>query len=62
MARIIEQGYHRLTCRKCKTLFEYIQNEVREGTFNHDYLGDFDTEDYVSCPSCSDKFIIKYPL
>lgn len=62
MARIIEQGYHRLTCRKCNTLFEYTQNEVKEGKFNIDYLGDFDTEKYISCPSCSNKCIIRYAL
>lgn len=58
MARIIEQGYQRLTCRKCNTLFEYTQNEVCEGTFNHDYLGDFDTENYIKCPSCGNRCIV----
>lgn len=62
MARIIEQGYERLTCRKCKTLFEYTQGEVRTGKFNMDYLGDYDIEKYIKCPSCNNKCIIKESL
>ena len=59
MARIVEQGYLRLTCKRCSTLFEYQYNEVREGTFNHDYLGDYDVLKYVACPSCNNKCIVK---
>lgn len=59
MARIIEQGYHRLNCRTCNTLFEYMQNEVKERTYNHEYLGDYDTDNFVQCPSCSNWCLIK---
>lgn len=59
MARIIEQGYLRLTCNACKSLIEYTRSEVKRGEFNMDYLGDSDTEDYIDCPSCQHKCIIK---
>lgn len=59
MVKIVEQGYQRLTCWKCKSVLEYTQSEVKKGTFNHDYLGDYDTENYITCPACSSRCIIK---
>lgn len=59
MPRIVEQGYLRLTCKKCKSVIEYMASEIKEGKFNYDYLGDYDLEDYIDCPSCQNKCIIK---
>ena len=62
MVKIVEQGYQRLTCHKCKSILEYTQSEVKEGKFNIDYLGDYDIEKYIDCPSCNNKCIIKRSL
>jgi len=59
MAKVIEQGYKRFTCNKCNSIIEYAQNEVKTGKFNLDYLGDYDLWEYILCPSCSNKYIIK---
>lgn len=59
MAKIIEQGYKRITCRNCNSLLEYMQNEVKAGKFNMDYLGDYDTYNYIKCPSCNNRCPIK---
>ncbi len=59
MVKIIEQGYQRLTCGKCKSVLEYTQSDVKVGKFNMDYLGDYDIEEYIKCPSCNNKCIIK---
>jgi len=62
MVRIVEQVYHRLVCVKCKSLLEYTNSEVKMGEFNHDYLGDYDIENYILCPSCFNRCILRIPL
>lgn len=59
MVKIVEQGYKRLKCYKCKSELEYLQSEVKKGKFNMDYLGDYNIKEYIKCPSCGTKCIIK---
>ena len=59
MAKIITQGYKRLTCNYCNSVIEYEQSEVKSGKFNMDYLGDYDIKEYIKCPSCNHKITTK---
>ncbi len=48
----------RVTCGKCGTRLEYVPNDVkrRDGT---DYSGGADGEEWVDCPKCGKKAIIR---
>lgn len=48
----------RVTCRGCAAVLEYKQSEVkrRDGV---DYSGGSDGAEWVDCPSCGDKAIIR---
>lgn len=62
MARIVASApkkMPRVVCRGgCLSTIEYVPNDVkrRDGT---DYGGDPDGEEYVVCPSCGKKAIIR---
>jgi len=62
MARIVKEVpkvTKRVVCRGgCGSTIEYVPNEVqrRDG---HDYSGGPDGEEYVTCPSCGKKAIIR---
>lgn len=45
----------RASCFGCGSIVEYAQNEVKQGKFNMDYLGDYDLMDYIDCPKCNYK-------
>lgn len=47
-----------IVCRNCGATLEYVPNEVqsRHGT---DYGGGPDGEEWVNCPNCGQKAIIK---
>lgn len=53
-----ESAVKRVTCRGCASVLEYKQSEVqrRDG---HDYTGGADGEEYVTCPDCGGKAIIR---
>ena len=61
--RIINPDPHpdivkRVCCRNCGALLEYVPNDVkrRDGT---DYGGGPDGEEWVDCPNCDKKAIIR---
>jgi len=53
-----ESFVKRVTCRSCASILEYTLNEVREyhGT---DYTGGADGQEWVDCPNCGRKAIIR---
>lgn len=53
-----ETAVKRITCRNCASVLEYVQAEVKtyRGT---DYSGGSDGMDWVDCPNCGKKAIIR---
>jgi len=53
-----ERAVKRVTCDDCAAILEYTQNEVKEyhGT---DYSGGSDGCEWVDCPNCSGRAIIR---
>lgn len=53
-----EKAVKRITCKSCASILEYTLNEVksRHGT---DYGGGPDGCEWVDCPSCGNKAIIR---
>lgn len=53
-----ETAVKRVTCRSCASILEYNLSEVKEyhGT---DYSGGADGQEWVVCPNCSHKAIIR---
>ena len=48
----------RVTCRHCGAILEYVPNDVK--TINRvDYGGGPDGEEWVVCPNCMEKAIIR---
>lgn len=53
-----ETAVKRITCRNCASVLEYVQAEVK--TYNgRDYSGGSDGMDWVDCPNCGKKAIIR---
>ncbi len=48
----------RVTCRGCAAIIEYKQCEVQE-SHGTDYGGGPDGAEWVNCPNCGDKAIIR---
>jgi DNA-directed RNA polymerase subunit RPC12/RpoP len=61
MAKVVgfdEKQKKRVTCRGCSAIIEYVANEVkrRDGT---DISGGPDGEEWVRCPNCGGRAIIR---
>jgi hypothetical protein len=53
-----DSAVKRITCRGCASVLEYKRSEVkrRDGT---DYSGGADGAEWVDCPNCGDKAVIR---
>ncbi len=61
MVRIIGEAPEALkytTCKHCATMLEYTQSEVKE-YHGKDYSGGADGQEWIDCPKCSKKVIIR---
>jgi len=61
MATVIgydDSGKKRCTCQACTAIVEYKPNEVqrRDG---YDYSGGPDGEEYIRCPDCKQKIVLR---
>ena len=61
MAKVVgrdESVVKRVTCRNCASILEYTKNEVRSyhGT---DYSGGSDGQEWVDCPNCGGRAVIR---
>ncbi len=53
MVKVLEQHNLKCTCRKCKSVLEYVKDDVLKNVkVNMDYLGDYDLIDAIKCPVC----------
>lgn len=52
------EAIKRVTCHKCASLLEYTQAEVKRRD-GKDYTGGPDGEEWVDCPKCYNKAIIR---
>lgn len=55
MAKVVgrdEQAVKRITCRKCASIVEYTEGEVRNLYSGTDYGGGPDGADGFACPNC----------
>lgn len=53
-----ERAVKRITCRKCASILEYTENEVKS-RHGVDYSGGADGTEWVDCPSCGGQAIIR---
>jgi RNase P subunit RPR2 len=61
MVRIIgkaPEAYKTITCRNCASVLEYTQSEVQE-YHGKDYSGGSDGQEWILCPDCGKKVIIR---
>lgn len=49
----------RCTCSKCASIIEYTPSELVERKHSHDYLGDYEVDDFLKCPKCGDWILIR---
>lgn len=49
---IDEKHVKRITCRKCASIIEYTESEVRNLWSGKDYSGGADGADGFTCPKC----------
>ena len=47
-----------VVCRNCGATLEYVPNEVKS-RHGHDYGGGPDGEEWVTCPNCGKKAVIR---
>lgn len=53
-----ENAVKRVTCRGCASILEYTRSEVKSYT-STDYSGSSDITDYVPCPTCGGKAVVR---
>ncbi len=61
MAKVVgkdEKALKRITCKHCAAILEYEQREVKE-SHGTDYGGGPDGMEWVDCPNCGDKAVIR---
>lgn len=48
----------RTTCYNCATVLEYTKNDIFRHKHSFDYLGDYSTDDAITCPNCNKPVIV----
>lgn len=54
MVVVLEKGHgsRKCECTNCSSVLSYMLSERKKKEVNHDYLGDFDTINVITCPNC----------
>lgn len=55
---IDDKHVHKVTCKKCSSILEYVLSEVKSFT-HYDYGGGSDLYYYIDCPKCNNKVYVK---
>jgi hypothetical protein len=54
-----DQGrLHKVTCRNCASVLEYLLCDVKEKT-THDYDGGSDIYRWIECPQCKQHVVVR---
>lgn len=53
-----QKHIHTISCKNCASVLEYTRNEVKE-QHGKDYSGGSDGCEYIWCPACNHKVVIK---
>lgn len=61
MVYIVNQmsGTRECNCGNCGSALRYMPSETRRVEVNHDYLGDYDTVNQITCPACGQAVTVK---
>lgn len=60
MVTVVERrdGSRMTNCNNCDSTLRYMPSDVIQEKRNHDYLGDYDLVDVITCPVCSKTTVV----
>lgn len=60
MVTVVEQrdGSRITNCNNCDSTLRYKPSDVVQEERNHDYLGDYDLVDVITCPVCGKTTVV----